>query len=155
GEYYVMRQVSDTSLEQILLQRKGDPNQYTLNKLLRYFLQVCNAVDYAHNRGVIHCDIKPANILFGDYGEVLLVDWGLAQAADMPAPMRGGTLGYMAPEQMHATPDEFDARTDVFALGAILYEILAGRPAFPGVRDTDVTSVGAASLWKLYKPPPR
>ena len=55
------------------------------DRLLRYFLQVCNAVDYAHHRGVIHCDIKPANILLGDYGEVLLVDWGLAQSRDASA----------------------------------------------------------------------
>ena len=103
GPFYVMRQVTETSLEMILHQRKtgeGDPHDYTLNRLLRYFLQVCNAVDYAHHRGVIHCDIKPANILLGDYGEVLLVDWGLAQSRNHPLGVRGGTLGYMAPEQM-------------------------------------------------------
>src|SRR3954471_18721977 len=103
GPFYVMRQVTDTSLEAILRRRRlgeGDPNTYTLGRLLRYFLQVCNAVDYAHNRGVIHCDIKPANILLGDYGEVLLVDWGLAQSRSHPLGVRGGTLGYMAPEQM-------------------------------------------------------
>ena len=65
---------------------EGDPHDYTLNRLLRYFLQVCNAVDYAHHRGVIHCDIKPANILLGDYGEVLLVDWGLAQSRNHAVP---------------------------------------------------------------------
>jgi serine/threonine-protein kinase len=155
GPYYVMRQVTDTSLEMILHRRKrgdGDPHDYTLHRLLRYFLQVCNAVDYAHHRGVIHCDIKPANILLGEYGEVLLVDWGLAQSRNHPSGVRGGTLGYMAPEQMDPHIDGFDERTDVFALGAILYEILCGRPAFEEARNSEVTTVGPDPL-KVYRPP--
>jgi serine/threonine protein kinase/formylglycine-generating enzyme required for sulfatase activity len=156
GPFYVMRQVTETSLEAILRRRRlgeGDPRDYTIGRLLRYFLQVCNAVDYAHHRGVIHCDIKPANILLGDYGEVLLVDWGLAQSRTHPLGVRGGTLGYMAPEQMDPTIDRFDERTDVFALGAILYEILAGRSAFPGVKSSNVTTLGRDPL-ALYVIPP-
>jgi serine/threonine-protein kinase len=143
GPFYVMRQVTDTSLEVILRRRRlgeGDPRDYTLGRLLRYFLQVCNAVDYAHHRGVIHCDIKPANILLGEYGEVLLVDWGLAQSRQHPLGVRGGTLGYMAPEQMDVAVERFDERTDVFALGAILYEILAGQQAFPDMRTSSLDS---------------
>jgi serine/threonine-protein kinase len=156
GPFYVMRQVTDTSLEMILRQRKngeGNPHDYTLNRLLRYFLQVCNAVDYAHHRGVIHCDIKPANILLGDYGEVLLVDWGLAQSRNHPLGVRGGTLGYMAPEQMDTSVERLDWRTDVFALGAILYEILCDIAAFEEARSSDVTSLGKDPM-KLYKMPP-
>lgn len=144
GPFYVMRQVTDTSLEVILRRRRlgeGDPRDYTLGRLLRYFLQICNAVDYAHHRGIIHCDIKPANILLGEYGEVLLVDWGLAQSRQHPLGVRGGTLGYMAPEQMDASIERFDERTDVFALGAILYEILAGEAAFPEVKSSSVKSI--------------
>ncbi len=156
GPFYVMRQVTDTSLELILHQRKtgeGNPFDYTLNRLLRYFLQVCNAVDYAHHRGVIHCDIKPANILLGDYGEVLLVDWGLAQSRNHPLGVRGGTLGYMAPEQMDPTIERLDWRTDVFALGAIIYEILCGTPAFDEARSSDITSIGKDPK-RIYKLPP-
>jgi serine/threonine-protein kinase len=156
GPFYVMRQVTDTSLEMILHRRKtgeGDPHDYTLNRLLRYFLQVCNAVDYAHHRGVIHCDIKPANILLGDYGEVLLVDWGLAQSRNHPLGVRGGTLGYMAPEQMDPKVERLDWRTDVFALGAIIYEILCGVPAFDEARSSDVTAIGKDPT-RIYKLPP-
>jgi serine/threonine-protein kinase len=156
GPFYVMRQVTETSLEMILHQRKtgeGNPHDYTLNRLLRYFLQVCNAVDYAHHRGVIHCDIKPANILLGDYGEVLLVDWGLAQSRNHPLGVRGGTLGYMAPEQMDPTIGDLDWRTDVFALGAIIYEILCGVPAFAEARRSDITQLSRDPM-KIYKVPP-
>lgn len=156
GSFYVMREVTDTSLEVILRRkrlREGDPKDYTLGRLLRYFLQVCNAVDYANHRGVIHCDIKPANILLGDYGEVLLVDWGLAQSRSHPLGVRGGTLGYMAPEQMDPTIERFDGRTDVFALGAILYEILVGKAAFPEVRSSHVTTIGKDPL-AMYQTPP-
>ncbi|MBL9016137.1 MAG: SUMF1/EgtB/PvdO family nonheme iron enzyme [Myxococcales bacterium] len=156
GPFYVMRQVTDTSLEMILRRKRlgeGDPREYTLGRLLRYFLQVCNAVDYAHHRGVIHCDIKPANILLGDYGEVLLVDWGLAQSRAHPLGVRGGTLGYMAPEQMDPTIERFDERTDLFALGAILYEILAGQIAFPEVKNSDITTLGKNPL-AMYQTPP-
>jgi serine/threonine protein kinase len=155
GPFYVMRQVTETSLEMILHQRKtgeGNPFDYTLNRLLRYFLQVCNAVDYAHHRGVIHCDIKPANILLGDYGEVLLVDWGLAQSRNHPLGVRGGTLGYMAPEQMDPSIERLDWRTDVFALGAIIYEILCGMPAFEDARKSDVTAMGKDPT-RVYKAP--
>jgi serine/threonine protein kinase/formylglycine-generating enzyme required for sulfatase activity len=155
GPFYVMRQVTESSLEAILRRRRlgeGDPKDYTLGRLLRYFLQVCNAVDYAHHRGVIHCDIKPANILLGDYGEVLLVDWGLAQSRTHPLGVRGGTLGYMAPEQMDLSIDRFDERTDVFALGSILYEILAGCSAFPEVKTSDVTTLGKDPM-AMYQMP--
>ncbi len=156
GAFYVMRQVTDTSLDDILRRRRdgaGDPTDYTPNRLLRYFLQVCNAVDFAHHRGVIHCDIKPANILLGEYGEVLLVDWGLAQSKNHPLGVRGGTLGYMAPEQMDSRVERLDERADVFALGAILYEILCGRPAFEEAKHSGVTSLGPDPM-KLYKAPP-
>ncbi len=133
GPFYAMRMMERPSLEAALRKmREADGPalaEYTLNRLLRVFIQVCGAVDYAHSRGVIHCDLKPANILLGSFGEVLVVDWGMAHTAREISAFQGGTPGYMAPEQFEGRPP--DARTDVFALGAILYEILTLRPAFP------------------------
>jgi serine/threonine-protein kinase len=155
GAFYVMRQVTDTTLETILRRRRegdGDAREYAIGRLLRYFLQICNAVDYAHHRGMIHCDIKPPNILLGEYGEVLLVDWGLAQSRNHPLGVRGGTLGYMAPEQMDATLERVDERADVFALGAILYEILSGQSAFADAKHSGVTTLGS-DPFKIYRMP--
>ena len=135
GPYYVMPVVLQPSLEQVLSRiARGDPDairEYGLKKLLRYFVQICHAVDFAHSRGVVHCDLKPSNVLLGEFGEVLVVDWGLAWSAAYPDGPRGGTPGYMAPEQLDRTRKGFDGRTDVFALGVILYTMLCLRPAFP------------------------
>ncbi len=137
GPYYVMRVQRQPTLQKVLRELKtGDVEasaEYPLGKLLRLFVQVCRAVDYAHASKVLHCDLKPANILLGNFGEVLVVDWGFAMQLGEPSPLRGGTPGYMAPEQLDPDPSRIDARSDVFALGAILYEILALRKPFPGV----------------------
>ncbi|HKB37330.1 MAG TPA: protein kinase, partial [Gemmataceae bacterium] len=121
--------------------------------LLNTFVAVCNAVAYAHARGVIHRDLKGQNVLVGEYGEVIVLDWGLAKVvgpregegieppalvevpADGDATSQGqviGTPSYMAPEQAAGRLDQIDRRTDVYGLGAILYEILTGRPPFSG-----------------------
>jgi len=148
GPYYVMRVVTQPSLADILDDLyQGKPEavaEHTQKKLLRSFVEMCQAVDYAHSKGVVHCDLKPANILVGDFGEVLVVDWGLAYSADYPGGPRGGTPGYMAPEQCDPIQQVFDARTDVFALGAILYHLIALQPPFPeGLQSDNVpTSQG-------------
>ncbi|MBA3394030.1 MAG: SUMF1/EgtB/PvdO family nonheme iron enzyme [Deltaproteobacteria bacterium] len=133
--FYVMRLVDQPSLEDVLDSlRVQDPTMtatWTLSRLLRTFVQVCQAVHYAHSRDVIHCDLKPANILLGAFGEVLVGDWGLAHSTKHQMSARGGTPAYMAPEQITGSTG-FDARTDVFALGAVLYRILSLRQPFPG-----------------------
>ncbi len=132
GPFYVMRLVDQPSLQSILeeLGEGGAARQaeYPTGKLLRYFVQVCRAVDYAHSRGVVHCDLKPDNILIGAFGEVLVLDWGMAHSDEHGPAQRGGTPGYMAPEQISV--GAIDARSDVFALGVILYELYAFGPAY-------------------------
>jgi serine/threonine protein kinase len=91
---------------------------------LRVFDRICDTVAFAHARGVVHRDLKPANILVSAFGQVQIVDWGLAVPSDHPppVPVLGGTSGYMAPEQSANA----DARVDVYALGAILADLIGG-----------------------------
>ncbi len=141
GPFYVMRLVEQYSLEHVLAGlRTREPSlqgTWTLHRLLRTFIQVCQAIHYAHCRGVIHCDIKPDNILLGSFGEVLVSDWGMAYSRDHGGFIGGGTPAYMAPEQFDGSL-VFDARTDVFALGVVLYRILALRSPFRGTHASEI-----------------
>jgi serine/threonine-protein kinase len=130
-----------------------------LRELLTAFVTACNALAYAHSRGVIHRDLKSANVVLGDFGEVMVLDWGLAKVTGSPEgagpqtppalPPSGqldltlhgqviGTPAYMAPEQAEGRSDLFDGRTDIYGLGAILFEILTGRPPHLGKSALDV-----------------
>lgn len=147
--FYTMREVRRHSLRDALEGiRRGSPNytfEYTTIGLVGILRQVSQAVHYAHVRGVVHRDLKPDNIMVGEYGEVLVMDWGLARILERPARMNlaekageeetGHTLGtpaYMPPEQARGELDEVDEQSDVYGLGAILYEILALAPPFVG-----------------------
>jgi len=123
-------------------------------KLLSRFLDVCNAIAYAHSRGVLHRDLKPGNIMLGKYGETLVVDWGLAKAAGatddstaeepplQPSSASGtaetaagsaiGTPQYMSPEQASGRADQLGPATDVYGLGSTLFALLTGKPPFTG-----------------------
>jgi serine/threonine protein kinase/Leucine-rich repeat (LRR) protein len=151
--FYTMKFVRGETLREVLDKlREGDKAtlaKFPLATLLTVFQKVCDALAFAHSKGVIHRDLKPANLMLGDYGEVLVMDWGLAkmgtedwhtedtQTSDL-APlvtMEGRVLGtpqYMSPEQARGETSEIDTRTDIYALGAILYQIFALCPAVRG-----------------------
>jgi serine/threonine-protein kinase len=95
-------------------------------------VKVCDAMALAHSRGVVHCDIKPENVMVGEFGEVYLMDWGLARTADSGHEDGTfvGTPAYMSPEQAAGNNQAIDPRSDVFGVGAIVYEIITRRPPF-------------------------
>lgn len=141
--FFTMKRVHGRTLFEILTRSPDDktpaPNR---NRLLRAFVTVCETLDYAHSRGVAHRDLKPDNIMLGRYGEVYVLDWGVAKLmktddeetgpesrATQPGEMVG-TPGYMSPEQIVNIDNAVDERSDVFSLGCILFEIVAGRPLF-------------------------
>jgi eukaryotic-like serine/threonine-protein kinase len=155
--YYAMRFVRGDSLK-VAIERfhaeaalKSDPGRRSLDlrKLLRRFIDVCNAIDYAHSRGVLHRDIKPSNIIVGKHGETLVVDWGLAKATGKGDPLAEertilpssaslsaetlpgsalGTPAYMSPEQAEGNLAALGPRSDVYSLGATMYCLLTGKP---------------------------
>jgi serine/threonine protein kinase len=182
--FFSMKMVKGRSLAQVLEELRGGPpssslakggkrgvaeKEWSLGRLLNILTSVCNALAYAHSRGVVHRDLKPANIMIGDFGEVYVMDWGLAKvlrpnesrsepsmatvvdrsfpeasipvaagsnvttsrAGEADLTQEGAVLGtpaYMPPEQASGNVDAIDHRSDVYALGAILYEILTLQP---------------------------
>jgi len=142
--YFTMKLLEGETLHSILKKLdSGDADtlrKYPLARLLQIFQNVCNAVDFAHSRGIIHLDLKPANIQVGDFGEVLVLDWGLAKMMDQSEalpdwlreiPGKGmirGTPGFMAPEQTKGEEASFNERTDIFALGSMLSTMLVFKP---------------------------
>ncbi|MCA9598509.1 MAG: serine/threonine protein kinase [Myxococcales bacterium] len=142
--YFTMKLVRGESLEAALEGLPSDEGALaTVPRRLRVFLQLCHAVAYAHAAGVLHRDLKPANVMLGAHGEVLVTDWGLAVPLPTPAgdELRhhlpetsersgSGTPVYMSPEQAREEP--LDERSDVYALGAILYELCELRRAVDG-----------------------
>jgi serine/threonine protein kinase len=106
---------------------------------LDLFVQVCDAVHHAHQKGIIHRDLKPSNILVDSSGQPKVIDFGVARATDSDMAITTlqtnvgqliGTLQYMSPEQCHGDPNDLDTRSDVYALGAVGYELLCGKPPF-------------------------
>jgi serine/threonine-protein kinase len=157
--FYTMRFVKGRTLSEVARayhhkRLAGQADALDLPALLNAFVTVCNTVAYAHSRGVIHRDLKGPNVILGDFGEVVVLDWGLAKrlgrsdgepaatpsggeasAEDSGQTVQGQALGtpaYMAPEQAAGRLELIGCRTDVYGLGAVLYEILTGQPPFSG-----------------------
>jgi eukaryotic-like serine/threonine-protein kinase len=158
--YFTMKRVNGVTLTEVMDQLKaGEPEatkKYTRRRLLGAFQQVMQAVEFAHSQGVLHRDLKPANVMLGDFGEVYVLDWGLAKPLTgddtvplSPALLDGavvgatptvagsllGTPGYMSPELVVGKPAS--VQSDVFALGSMLFELLAQERLVPG--DTVMT----------------
>ncbi len=156
--YFTMKLVQGRTLAALFAER--DHLAHDLPRFLKVFEQVCQTLAYAHARGVIHRDLKPDNIMVGEFGEVQVMDWGLAKVLRAPAreaptsrpetaPLSSeernihatqagmvmGTLAYMPPEQARGEIDSLDERCDVFGLGAILCTTLTGRPPYAGDQD--------------------
>ncbi len=143
--YFTMKLIRGTDLHRWLGDRSRRPGSTErLQEGLEIFLKICDALAYAHHRGVIHRDIKPENIMVADFGQVYLMDWGLARlvgkdsgCAALDAPGAVGTAAYMAPEQAKGHPRDLDERADVFGMGAVLYEIVSGYTPYGDTYDAD------------------
>jgi WD40 repeat protein/tRNA A-37 threonylcarbamoyl transferase component Bud32 len=159
--YYAMRFIRGESFDQIIERYHADPAKHLdpsrmvldFRRMLRRFIDVCNAIAYAHSRGVLHRDIKPQNIMLGKYGETLVVDWGLAKSISQPdisgysselqltptsasgtaETMPGSAIGtpqFMSPEQAAGDLEKTGPASDIYSLGATLYCLLTGHVAF-------------------------
>lgn len=169
--FLAMKLVQGQTLAQLLPAEEQTPGPAELPRFVAIFGQICQTVAYAHSRGILHRDLKPGNVMVGAFGEVQVMDWGLAkflrpteeaitafeeqspvfQEHDSPSPecaedgtqagVALGTPAYMAPEQARGELDQIDERCDVFALGAMLCRILTGRPPYEAGCNRDIIAL--------------
>jgi formylglycine-generating enzyme required for sulfatase activity/tRNA A-37 threonylcarbamoyl transferase component Bud32 len=174
--YFTMKLVGGRTLAEVYRRRAAGDAEWSTSKVLTLVQRVCEAVAFAHERGVIHRDLKPANVMVGDFGEVYVMDWGLARrgerARDVEASaeattaddalstlvaatrdgQQAGTPAYMSPEQAGGRIGEMGPQSDVYSIGAMLYELIAGHPPYcePGSASTP-----AEVLARVIRRPPR
>ena len=163
--FYVMRFLGKTTLHDTIMEyherrAEGEDDPMLIRRLLDDFVNVCQAIGHAHSRQVIHRDLKPENIAIDSFGQVIVIDWGIAKVigeanldhasveldsneANSQSTMQGQVLGsplYMAPEQAAGRVDDLDERTDIYGLGAILFAILTGSAPHEVLRDQETVS---------------
>jgi serine/threonine-protein kinase len=164
---YTMKLVEGRTLGALIASQQS---QRDLERILECLVTVCEALEFAHRRGVVHRDLKPDNIMVGEHGQVYVMDWGCARVigehpvVDGAAEPEGtviGTVQYMAPEQARGEIGRIDARTDVFAIGAILYKALTGKAPYTGPLERALAAAQRAdfrppddSSGVAIKPPP-
>lgn len=133
--FFTMQEVTGDNLGQLLHRRaqiQDLAERWPLSRLLTVFRQACAIVSFAHGRRVLHLDIKPENLLIGDEDAVYVVDWGLTSTVGERRRDLLGTPAFLAPEQLDPSGQRLDPRVDVYALGAVLYQLFAGRPPYTG-----------------------
>jgi len=176
--FYVMKFIPGRTLKDVIAEHHeegppgGDSREVRNARLLEIFVKICEAVAYAHHRGVLHRDLKPENVMLGPFGEVLVMDWGMAKLTGQPAPAEGsrpvhltgsggstetqdgtvlGSPPYMPPEAAEGRTAEADERTDVYLLGATLYHLLTGQPPRQGRSVYEMIELART----VAPPPPR
>ncbi len=164
---YTMQLVEGRTLTELIAMQGS---QRDLERILQCLTSVCDALAFSHDRGIIHRDLKPDNIMVGEFGQVYLMDWGCALAIGdrtlvdglvEPEGTVAGTVRYMAPEQARGEISGIDARTDVFAIGAILYKALTGQAPYMGPTEEALAAAGRCDFRSpdesggvAVKPPP-
>ncbi|MDD3885588.1 MAG: bifunctional serine/threonine-protein kinase/formylglycine-generating enzyme family protein [Victivallaceae bacterium] len=183
GLYFTMKKVDGETLRMVLKNlesdKRGYRRNYSLRRLLEIYIGICNGVAFAHRHGILHCDLKPGNIMVGDYGEVMVMDWGMARYReeldqakspdnkmhlDLERELRnrvgkgnpnevGGTTAFMPPEVLTGRCPTPDARCDIYSLGAILYTILTWKTSpFEAAGGDQALTVRLAASGS-FKPP--
>ena len=176
--YFTMKLVEGRTLSQIIEAQPGPLDWDGLRNRLEIVIKLCDALSFAHSRGVLHCDVKSDNVMVGDFGQVYLMDWGIAKLTTtstvrIEGPLQEaaglehlhlpqdddvnttvlGTPAYMSPEQALGARADLDERADVFSLGAVLYEIITGKP--PHAADSGDIMLASARAGDVRPPSTR